>query len=233
MLEKLKKKPYDYSKFKLSKITTPQYRHLLLLLGWVWYFLMYYITEQFIPESRCHVVHCVVDDWIPFVEYFVIAYVFWYILVFGSLLYFLLYDVESFKRLQIFIIVTQVVAVIIYILWPSVQDLRPTEFVRHNFCTWILNIIYTVDTPTGVLPSLHVAYSIGIASAWVKKRDAKISLKVFVAIAVLLICMSVNFVKQHSFLDVIAAIPVCILAEAIAFGKNYWMPKWKNKRGTN
>lgn len=225
----MKKKPYDYSKLKLSTITSPQYRHLLLLLGWVWYFAMYYITERFIPESRCHVIHCVVDDWIPFVEYFVLAYVFWYVLVAGSLLYFLLYDVESFRRLQIFIIVTQVIGVSIYILWPSVQYLRPTEFVRDNFCTRLLAMIYRVDTPTGVLPSMHVAYSLGVASAWLKKRDAKTSVKVFVVVAVLLICMAVNFVKQHSFLDVLAAIPVCLLAEVIAFGRSYWLPKWKNK----
>ena len=65
-----------------------------------------------------------------------------------------------------------------------------------------------------------------------KKKDARVSVRVFVVVAVVLICMSVNFVKQHSFLDVVAAIPVCLLAELIAFGKSYWLPKWKNKRGT-
>ncbi len=228
----MKKKPYDYSKLSLSTITSPEYRHLLLLLGWVWYFAMYFLTERLIPESRCHVIHCVVDDWIPFVEYFVLAYVFWYFLIVSTLLYFLLYDVDRFRRLQIFIITTQVVAVIIYILWPSVQYLRPEEFVRDNLCTRILSVIYSADTPTGVLPSLHVGYSLGIASAWVKKKDARVSVRVFVVVAVVLICMSVNFVKQHSFLDVVAAIPVCLLAELIAFGKSYWLPKWKNKRGT-
>lgn len=225
----MKRQIYNYKDFRISKITRPEYRHLLLLLGWVWYFSMYVITENMIPESACHVVHCIVDDWIPFVEYFVIAYVFWYLLVFGSLLYFLLFDVESFRRLQIFIIVTQVIAVMIYIIWPSVQYLRPAEFPRQNIFTWILQIIYSVDTPTGVCPSLHVAYSLGILSAWMKKRDTGKAMKVFVAISVLLICLAVNFVKQHSFLDVVAALPVCLVAEIIAFGKVYWMKRRKKQ----
>ena len=41
-------------------------------------------------------------------------------------------------------------------------------------------------------------------------------------------CMSVSFVKQHSVVDIYAAIPVCLLAEFITFGK-YWKNKIKKK----
>lgn len=227
----MKKKIYDYSGFRLWNIRQPEYKHLLLLLGWVIYLAMYVITENLIPESQCHVVHCVVDDWIPFVEYFVIPYCIWYILIVGTIGYFMFFDVKSFIGVQKFIIVTQMVGMIIYVIWPSVQYLRPLEFERNNFCTWLLGLIYSVDTPTGVCPSLHVAYSVGIASAWLKKKDTKVWFKVLIVLIVISICMAVNFVKQHSFVDVVAAVPVCILAEIIAFGETYWLPKWKNKRG--
>lgn len=227
----MKKKIYDYSKLRPSTLISPQYRHLLLLLGWVWYLAMYVLTERLIPESRCHEVHCVVDDWIPFVEYFVIIYVAWYIYVVGSLAYFLFFDVESFKRLQMYIIVTQVVAVIIYIVWPSVQYLRPSSFEHQNFCTWLLQIIYTADTPTGVCPSLHVGYSLGVASAWWKRKDTKPGVKIGMLLFALLVCLAVSFVKQHSFVDVVVAIPVCVFAELIAFGPKYWMPRVKCRRG--
>lgn len=226
----MKKPVVDYSKLRFSNVKTPEYRHVFLILGWVGYFLMYVLTENLIPESKCHVVHCAVDDMIPFCEYFVLAYVFWYVLVVGSLLHFLLYDVKSFKSLQTYIIITQVIAMIVYIVCPSVQYLRPSEFERNNFCTWLLNIIYTADTPTGVCPSLHVGYSLGIASTWVKKKDASLKVKIFVVTEVILICMAVNFVKQHSFVDVIAAIPMCLLAEILVFGKDYWLPKFKREK---
>lgn len=227
----MKKEIYDYSGLRPSTIRQPQYRHLLLLLGWVAYLSMFVITEKFVSEARCHVVHSVVDDKIPFVEYFVIFYVFWYLLVGGSLLYFMLFDVESFKHLQIFLIVTQVVAVIIYIFWPSVQYLRPAEFPRENVCTRILSIIYSFDTPTGVCPSMHVAFSLAVLSTWLKKQDTKLWVKILITIDVVLICFAVMFVKQHSFVDVVAAIPVCILAEIVSFGSSYWAPKLKKERG--
>ena len=121
----MKKPVVDYRQFRLSKINEPQFAHLKLLLGWVVYFLFYFLTENFIPVESCHVIHSALDDLIPFNEFFFIPYCFWYLLIVISLVYFALYDVENFKNLQIFIIITQVVAMTVYILYPSVQDLRP------------------------------------------------------------------------------------------------------------
>ena len=121
----MKKKPVDYSGFSLRRLNEPRFSHMKLLLGWVFYFVMYFVTENLIPAERCHPIHCALDDLIPFNEFFVIFYVGWYLLVFGSLLYYLLYDRERFTRLQVYIMFTQAVAMIVYILWPSIQDLRP------------------------------------------------------------------------------------------------------------
>ena len=217
----MKKPVVDYRKLRLSNIRTPEYSHLLLLLGWVGYFLLYFLTENFIPPERCYPVHCWLDDLIPFNEFFLIFYVSWYVLIVISLGYFLLYDVQSFKSLQTYIIITQAVAMTIYILLPSRQDLRPETFSRDNFLTRLMAFIYTVDTSTGVCPSLHVAYSLGIASTWLKKKDASRAVKVFITVLVFFICISVAFVKQHSVVDIFAAIPVGILAEFLVF-RNYW-----------
>ena len=167
----MKKPVVDYRKFRFSKLRDPEYRHMLLLLGWVGYFLLYVLTENLIPPERCHVIHCALDDKIPFCELFLIPYTFWYLLVAGSLLYFFLYDIPSFRTLSIFIIITQVVAMTAYIFYPSIQLLRPETFPRDNLLTRLMAFIYTVDTPTGVCPSLHVAYSVGIASTWCKARS--------------------------------------------------------------
>ena len=220
----------DYRRVRLNNINTPEFAHLKLLLGWVGYFLLYFLTENLIPPEKCHVVHCALDDLIPFCEVFVIPYVFWYLLVFGSLLYFLLYDVESFKKLQIYIIVTQVVAMAVYLIWPSIQLLRPETFPRQNVLTQILSIIYTVDTPTGVCPSLHAAYSLGIASVWLKRRRTGWGWRAAIGFAAAVICVCVTFVKQHSALDVLWALPLGLLAEWIAYGKDYWLPRLRGKR---
>lgn len=213
----MKKPAVDYRAFRLSKINTPEYSHLKLLLGWVGYFILFFLTENLIPAESCHVIHCALDDIIPFCEWFLIPYVFWYLLVVASLGYFLLYDVDSFRKLQSYIIVTQVVAMAVYILYPNCQNLRPAAFQRDNFLTRFIHLIYTLDTNTGVFPSLHCAYSIGIASVWLRKKDASPAWKGFVVFSVILICLSTMFIKQHSALDFFAALPVCLLAEILVF----------------
>ncbi len=217
----MKREPVSYKGFRLSKLNTPEFSHLKLLLGWVVYFVLYFLTENLIPVERCHPMHCHLDDLIPFCEYFFIPYTFWYILIVISLLYFLRYNVDSFKKLQTYIIITQLVAMAVYIIYPSRQDLRPLVFERDNFFTHLAALIYSVDTNTGVCPSLHVAYSLGIASVWLKEKDVSWLWKGFVTVAVILICLSTMFVKQHSAVDVFAAIPLGLLAEFIVYRKFY------------
>ena len=216
----MKKPVVDYRNFRLSKLRDPQYSHLLLLLGWVVYFVLYFLTENLIPTEKCTPVHMWLDDVIHFNEWFVIPYVFWYVLIVISLGWFALYDVRSFKRLQTYIIITQACAMVVYILYPTRQDLRPEVFPRDNLLTDLISLIYSFDTNTGVCPSLHVAYSIGIASVWVRQKGAKPMWKVFVVFAVIMICLSTMFIKQHSAVDFFAAIPVCLLAEFLVFYKH-------------
>ena len=207
----------NYRAFRFSKLRQPQYSHLLLLLGWVVYLVAFFLTEWLIPVEKCYSVHSIVDDWIPFCEVFWIPYVFWYALIVLSLGYFLLYHIDSFKRLQTYMIITQAVALIIYVVFPTRQDLRPEVFPRENFLTQCVRILYRVDTNTGVCPSLHVAISLGIASVWTKEKGISRWWKAFIVVTVVLICLSTMFIKQHSAVDLLAAIPVCLLAELIVY----------------
>ena len=214
----MKQPVVDYKSFRLRRVNEPQYAHIKLLLGWVIYFALYFLTENLIPAEACHVVHSRLDDLIPFNEYFVIFYISWFALIVFSLLAFFLYDIQSFKDLSWFIIITQIVAMIVYILYPNRQNLRPEVFPRENVFTWVLSFLYHFDTPTGVCPSLHVAYSLGIGSVWLKKKDASPIWKAVLVVWLIMICLSVMFVKQHSAVDVIAALPLGLLAECLVFG---------------
>ena len=223
----MKKQPVDYSGFSLKKLTDPRFRHMLLLLGWLVYFAMYFITENLIPLENRHVIHSCIDDLIPFNEYFMVFYAGWYVLVVGALAYTLFFDVKRFRQIEIYIMITQALAMLCYIVYPSVQHLRPDHFERNNIFTWLLGLIYAFDTPSGVCPSLHVCYSVGILSTALKDHDLPVGFRIFLTFFVIMICLSVCFVKQHSFIDVIAAVPVCLIAEAIVFGKSFWLPKIK------
>ena len=218
----MKQPVVDYKSFRFSRLNEPQYSHIKLLAGWLVYFAFYFLTENLIPADRCHPMHCVIDDLVPFREGFVIFYVSWFLLIIISLLYFFLYDIQSFRDLSWFIIITQIVAMAVYIVYPNRQDVRPETFANRNVFTWVLSIIYTFDTPTGVCPSLHVAYSIGIGSAWLKKKDASPVWKAVLVVWIVMICLSVMFVKQHSAVDVLCALPLGLLAELIVYRKRYF-----------
>lgn len=215
----------DYRQFRLKRINEPQFAHAKLWLTWLVYFALYFLTENLIPAEKCHVMHCFLDDLIPFNEYFLIFYTGWYLLVAGSLLYYFFYDAGRFRELDLYIFVTQMAAMACYIFFPSRQDLRPEIFPRENLFTWVMGLIYTFDTNTGVCPSLHVAYSLAIVSVMLKDTELKKTTKVLVTVFSILVCLSTAFVKQHSVLDILAAIPVVLLGEILIYGKTYWLPK--------
>ena len=225
----MKKQAVDYSGFSLRRLNEPRFAHAKLLGGWIFYFSMYFITENLIPAERCHPMHCALDDLIPFNEFFVIFYVGWYFLVFGALAYTFFYDVPRFRKVQTYIIITQVIAMTCYILYPSRQDLRPEVFPRENLLSALMAFIYSFDTSTGVCPSLHVAYSMGIVSVSLKDRRLHWGWKIAATVFALMVCPAVCFVKQHSAVDVFAALPVCLLAEIVTYGKDYWLPKFRGE----
>ncbi len=220
------RRPYvDYRGLRLNRLNEPRFSHLKWILGWVFYFSMYFITENLIPAERCRPIHCALDDLIPFCEAFAVIYVLWYLYVFGALLYYLLHDGDCFRGLSKFILATQVIAMFCYVVWPSRQDLRPAVFERDNILTQLMAFIYRFDTSTGVCPSLHVAYSLGVVSTAWKDRLLPKGWRWALTVFALLVCAAVCFVKQHSALDVLAAVPVCLAAELFAYGKSWWLPR--------
>ena len=226
----MKKQLVDYSGFSLRKLNDPRFSHLKLLWSWIAYFILYFLTENLIPAERCHPIHCALDDIIPFNEFFVIFYVAWFLFIFGSLAYTLFYDVPRFKKLQVFLMITQGVAMLCYILYPNRQDLRPEVFPRENLLTDVVRFLYSFDTNTGVCPSLHVAYSLGVLSVGLKDEHLSWWIKAAMTMYVLLVCMAVCFVKQHSAVDVFAGFALALLAEIIVYGKDYWLPKLRGEK---
>ena len=213
----MRKPAVDYKQLRLSNITSPEYRHVLLLGGWIVYFSLYFLTENLIPYERCHVIHSRLDELIPFCELFVVPYLLWFFLVAGSLLYLLLYDIPAFRKLCIYIMITQAGAMLVYILWPNIQLLRPETMPRNNFFTWVLSFVYSFDTPTGVLPSLHAAYSIAILSVFEHRKNTALWWRILLPIFVAIIIAATFLVKQHSVLDALAAIPLCLIGEALIY----------------
>lgn len=210
----------DYRKFRLHKLNTPEFGHLKYLFYWPLFGILFLTVERLWIRESYFPIHCALDDFIPFCEIFLIPYLFWFVFLVGIHVYTLLFDVESFKKLMKFIMVSYTVALLIYILFPNCQELRLMAFERDNILTRFMSCFYVFDTNTNVCPSIHVIGSVAVAvCAWHSKHlSGPVSRTVFVILA-LLISVSTVFLKQHSVIDLAAAIPVCILAYVVAYGK--------------
>lgn len=210
----------DYRNFRLKKLNDPEYSHLKLLIFWPIFGFFFFFVERIYKVDYYYPMHCALDDKIPFCEYFLIPYLFWFVFLIGMHLYTLLYDVDSFKRLMTYIIITDTAAIIIYLLFPTCQELRPIAFERTNIFTEFLKGFYAFDTNTNVCPSIHVMSSFAVMfTAWNAKGLDTPKWKFAFGIMAFLICMSTVFLKQHSILDVAAAIPICAVAHYFSFGK--------------
>ena len=215
---KIEKPVVDYKKFRCNKLNTEEFRHLKLLLFWPIYGFLFLFVERFYKVDFYHPMYCRLDDYIPFHEIFVIPYMFWFVFLVGMHIYTLLYDTEAFRRMMNFIILTYSTAIIVYFIYPTCQELRPLLFERDNVLTRFLDGFYRFDTNTNVCPSIHVIGSLAVMfTAFHCKKIKGIGWKLAFGITAILISISTVFLKQHSIIDVVAALPLCVIAYYICF----------------
>ena len=208
----------DYRRLKLNNITSPEYRHIFMLLYWPVFGFLFWCAEKLFPAAIYYVVYTPLDSLIPFCELFVFPYVLWYFYLIGIHIYTFFYDVESFKKLMKYIIFTYTLGLIIFFMFPTCQLLRPAVFERQNVLTDFMAWFYTFDTNTNVCPSLHVVGSFAVMhTAWHTKGLESKKWKTFFAITTFFISISTVFLKQHSVLDIMAALPICMIAYQIFF----------------
>lgn len=187
-----------------------------------WFFLLEYMIPADYPGL--HIIHCPLDDMIPFCEYFVIPYCMWFVyIVFAcTLLYFKGTNIEFF-RLGIALAAGMSFCLIICMIYPNGLNLRPEHVDRNNIFITFINYLHEADTPTNVFPSIHVYVSLIIhivirdceyvrSHQWIKYSSFILSI---------LICISTVFIKQHSVIDVLGGVAVTVVFTAILYVPKY------------
>ncbi|MDL2300609.1 phosphatidic acid phosphatase [Clostridiaceae bacterium OttesenSCG-928-D20] len=210
----------DYRRLRINNISSDEFKHLKLLMFWPIFGILFAIVERYYIVDYYYPIHSPIDDLIPFNELFLIPYLFWFVFLVGMHLYTLVYDIDCFERMIKYIILTYFSAITIYIIFPNCQLLRPTEFARDNILTRFIQGFYQFDTNTNVCPSIHVIGSLAVMEAGLYSKTIKSKwIKAGFVITAVLICASTVFMKQHSIIDVIAALPICLLARHLFFGE--------------
>ncbi len=222
------KAPIEYYRdLRPAKLRTEKYKHLFLLLYWPFFGIVFLTLERFWPkiwlwltgkELLYHEVECALDAYIPFCEWFVIPYYFWFAFLVGMGLYSLLYDIQAFRHFMWFVILSYSVTAVIYLVWPNMQGLRPNDFPRDNWMVDIVKALYDFDTHTNVCPSIHVLGSFAVCFAGVHSKTLRgWGWKVFFIVSTILISVSTVFLRQHSVLDVLAALVLCAVCYPLVF----------------
>ena len=179
-------------------------RNLLLASFWLVFGACFYALEWLVPGRQYHVMYHPIDDLIPFCELFLIPYLFWFVFMVGAYVYTFFAEPEAFRRMMLFTILTYGGGLLMFVIFPTCQNLRPEVFARDNVLTRLMAWFYTCDTSTNVCPSLHVCGS--LAAAWGLLDTRRFSTprwrRAILAVA-LTICVSTVFVKQHSILDML------------------------------
>lgn len=228
----------QYRDFRPWRLAWPQFRHWLLLLYWPVYGILFGFLERGWQREH-HVVECVLDEYIPFLEIFVIPYMFWFVFLVGMLVFTLFFDVAAFRKMMLFVIITYTVTLVIYFIYPTQQLLRDEidTLTRDNFLIRFMRDFYVFDTNTNVCPSIHVIGSVAVLfTAWHSRYFRTAAWQIFFWVSTVLISVSTVFLNQHSILDVIWAIPVCAVAYPFAYyGTAIWQRLFRRRvsGGTN
>lgn len=200
-----------------------KYKHgfVILIYSAVYTLLFAYLEHR--PVHVYHIVHTVFDDYIPFCEYFIIPYLLWFPYMFLAVLYFIFINKNKREYYQLIfnLMMGMTVFLIVSYIYPNVQHLRPMEFSRDNIFTDLVAWLYRTDTPTNILPSIHVFNSLAIHMSLISCESLKKyrSVRYGSFILTVLIIMSTMFLKQHSVID------VCLGTTLALFGYLVFYPQ--------
>ena len=202
----------------VNLLRRPEYSHWKLLLFWPVYGACFFGLEWLLPRTDYQPMYHPLDDMIPFLEVFVIPYVFWYVYMVGAVAYTFFRDARAFRRMMWFFMIVFGVSTLVFFLYPTRQDFRPGTFPRDNLLTRVMDFLYSIDTNTNVCPSLHVSGAIGAALGFVEtERFSSRGWKLVNLLIAGSICLSTVFVRQHSVIDVFWGLALSWVAWVLAF----------------
>lgn len=207
-----------------------KYKHGFIILIYCLFYLMCfsYLENRTIPAYN--VVHTVFDDMIPFCEFFIVPYLLWFPYMIFAVIYFIFFNKNKHEYYQLIfnLMMGMTLFLIVSYLYPNIQHLRPSEFPRDNVFTDAVRMLYATDTPTNILPSIHVFNSLAIHMSLTNCESLREhrSIRYGSLILTILIIMSTMFLKQHSVID------VCMGATLALFGYIIFYPERNTEKNS-
>lgn len=167
-----------------------------------------------------YIIHCKLDEMIPFCEEFIIPYVFWYFYVIGAFLWFYKRGWDDYWKLCKMIFSGLTICLVIYYVFPTGLNLRLAGSIHETGILYnLVGHLRAIDTPTNVCPSIHVMNTVMIFQAICSLdhlKYRKIAIPVHFVIMIL-ICASTVFLDQHSVIDVVYGVMMSFVLHGLVY----------------
>ena len=205
-------------------------RHLIPIAVWFVIYMGLFGFLEIVPPKDVHLIHCALDDRIPNMAIFIYPYVSWFpYIVVCAVLAIKNLDDRQFKKAVLVLTTGMNIFLFISYMWPTGLDLRESiVYDLHTLSGNLLKFVQTVDTPKSVFPSMHVYVTLVLQYTLEMRKKLVPAWGIWVGrVLAVLIVLSTMFTKQHSAVDVTAAI-VMFAVLALAAEKLVKEPKEGN-----
>ena len=190
---------------------------------WIIIYMVVYMGGFRIMEGAGHVHYHVIHTWldaqIPFISWFIIPYGIWFIFNIYVVGWFVLKaHLYEYYRLITALMLGMTAFLVVSVIYPNRLFLRPEYVDTTGICGKLVSLLYSIDTPTNVLPSIHVYNTVVLCHAINSNEKLRRRKAVFLASNVLgvLIILSTMFLKQHSVIDVSLGLVMGVLVQIIS-----------------
>lgn len=170
--------------------------------------LIYFIPRMFLQNVHHYDFTSQLDRSVPFIPawiyIYVICYLFWvvnYILIGRG-------TKEELYRFVTAELLAKLICGLFYIFLPT-TNIRP-QVPGTDFASALTRLIYQLDEPTNLFPSIHCMVSWFCFVGVRKRPDIPFWYKIFSAVFAVLVFLSTQFTKQHYFVDMVGGV---LLAE--------------------
>lgn len=197
-------------------------RHpILFMVIYTVFYLNCFSFLQSLNLSSHFIIRCHLDSLIPFCKYAIIPYSMWFLWIPFTLFFILLKGSRlDFWRLCLPLFLGMTIALILYYFFPNGLALRPHSVPGDDFFARAVQILYKVDPPCNVCPSIHVFNSVTICFAYLRCDCFKLPGRRWMRPAATLLCLAIicstMLLKQHSVIDVVLGIALALILDRIA-----------------
>ena len=202
---------------KLAQIERT-HRHAYWILLYVAVYMIGFRVLESAGHVHYHIIHTWLDEQIPFCEYFIIPYFLWFGFNVAVVAWIIFKGtVQETYKVSAVLMMGMTIFLVVSLIYPNKLDLRPDYVDTSSICGMLVSMLYKVDTPTNVLPSIHVFNTMALCFAVHGNRQLREKKLLTLAADIfgVMIILSTMFLKQHSVIDVSLGLVMSVMLQMV------------------